>query len=103
MTSDRTPTMSARQISAGYVGQPVITDISFDLFPGELVCLLGPNGAGKTSTLLSLAGELPLMAGEVTLNGQVTTDKLHRRARQALSYVTEERSVFKGMSTRDNL
>lgn len=100
---ESTPAMSARKISAGYVGQPVITDISFDLFPGEMVCLLGPNGAGKTSTLLALAGELPLMAGEVTLNGEVTTAKLHRRARRGLSYVTEERSVFKGMTTRDNL
>lgn len=103
MTKDVMPAMSARQIAAGYVGQPVVSDISFDLFPGEMVCLLGPNGAGKTSTLLALAGELPLMAGEVTLNGEVTTAKLHRRARAGLSYVTEERSVFKGMTTRDNL
>lgn len=103
MSTSPTPAMSARNISAGYVGQPVISDISFDLFPGEMLCLLGPNGAGKTSTLLSLAGELPLMAGEVSLNGEVTTAKLHRRARMGLSYVTEERSVFKGMTTRDNL
>lgn len=103
MTKDVIPAMSARKMAAGYVGQPVISDISFDLFPGEMVCLLGPNGAGKTSTLLALAGELPLMAGEVTLQGEVTTAKLHRRARAGLSYVTEERSVFKGMTTRDNL
>jgi branched-chain amino acid transport system ATP-binding protein len=95
--------MSARNISAGYVGQPVINGLSFDIRAGEVTCLLGPNGAGKTSTMLALAGELPLMGGEILMHGEVTTAKLHIRARKGLSYVTEERSVFKGMTTRDNL
>jgi branched-chain amino acid transport system ATP-binding protein len=103
MTTTGEAVMSARNISAGYVGQPVIRDLSFDVRAGEVICLLGPNGAGKTSTLLSLAGELPLMAGEISMHGEVTTAKLHQRARRGLSYVTEERSVFKGMTTRDNL
>ena len=103
MTSTGEAVMSARNISAGYVGQAVIRDLSFDVRAGEVICLLGPNGAGKTSTLLSLAGELPLMGGEILMHGEVTTAKLHKRARNGLSYVTEERSVFKGMTTRDNL
>jgi branched-chain amino acid transport system ATP-binding protein len=94
--------VEARAISAGYVGQPAISDVSFSVAPGEVVCILGPNGAGKTTTLLSLAGELPLMSGQVLLHGTPTTEKLHRRARNGLSYVTEERSVFKAMTTRDN-
>jgi branched-chain amino acid transport system ATP-binding protein len=103
MTTTAEAVMSARNISAGYVGQPVIHDLTFDVRAGEVICLLGPNGAGKTSTLLTLAGELPLMSGEILMHGEVTTAKLHQRARKGLSYVTEERSVFKGMSTRDNL
>lgn len=95
--------VEARAVSAGYVGQPAITDVSFTVAPGEVVCILGPNGAGKTTTLLSLAGELPLMSGQVLLHGKPTTEKLHRRARNGMSYVTEERSVFKAMTTRDNL
>jgi branched-chain amino acid transport system ATP-binding protein len=100
--SSAAPAIEARNISAGYVGQPAIEGVSFTVAPGEVVCLLGPNGAGKTSTLLSLAGELPLMAGEVLMHGESTTEKLHRRARRGLSYVTEERSVFKTLTTRDN-
>jgi ABC-type branched-subunit amino acid transport system ATPase component len=96
------PVIEARAISAGYVGQAAITDVSLTVSPGEVVCLLGPNGAGKTSTLLSLAGELPLMSGQVLLHGEATTEKLHRRARNGLSYITEERSVFKAMTTREN-
>lgn len=97
------PAIEARAISAGYVGQAAIRDVSLAVAPGEVVCLLGPNGAGKTSTLLSLAGELPLMSGKVLIRGEVTTEKLHRRARKGLSYITEERSVFKALTTRDNL
>jgi branched-chain amino acid transport system ATP-binding protein len=103
MTSAAAALMSARNISAGYFGRPVIRDLSFDIRAGEVTCLLGPNGAGKTSTMLALAGELPLMSGEILMHGEATTAKLHQRARKGLSYVTEERSVFKGMTTRDNL
>jgi branched-chain amino acid transport system ATP-binding protein len=100
--SDTNAALSAREMSAGYVGQRVIHDLTFDVRPGEVVCLLGPNGAGKTSTLLALAGELPLMGGQVLLNGIATTSKLHVRARNGMSYVTEERSVFKALTAREN-
>lgn len=95
--------LDARGVSAGYGPQPVIHEISLAVRPGEVVALLGPNGAGKTTTLLTLAGELPLLAGEVLLNGRVTRAPLYRRARQGLTFVTEEKSVFMGLSTRDNL
>jgi branched-chain amino acid transport system ATP-binding protein len=97
------PVLEARGLSAGYGAQAVIHDLDLVVFPGEVVALLGPNGAGKTTTLLALAGELPLLAGEVRLDGSVTRAPLHRRARKGLSFVTEERSVFKGLSTLDNL
>jgi branched-chain amino acid transport system ATP-binding protein len=42
------------------------------------------------------------LSGEVLFNGQPTNARLHRRARNGMSYVTEERSVFKGLTTRDN-
>ena len=90
-------------LSAGYGPQPVIHDIEIEVRPGEVVTLLGPNGAGKTTTLLALSGELPALAGEVIINGVVSKDPLFKRARNGMTFVTEERSVFKGMSTRDNL
>ena len=97
-----TAVMETRQMSTGYAGQPVVHDLNLAVSPGEIVCLLGPNGAGKTTTMLALAGELPLIGGEVLFDGQATKAPLHKRARSGMSYVTEERSVFKGLSTRDN-
>ena len=98
-----TAVLEARGLSTGYAGQPVVHDLDLTVNAGEVVCLLGPNGAGKTTTMLALSGELPIIAGEVLFDGRRTTSPLHRRARAGLSYVTEERSVFKGMSLRDNL
>jgi branched-chain amino acid transport system ATP-binding protein len=98
-----TVVVAARGMSAGYAGQPVVHDLTFEVNAGEVVCLLGPNGAGKTTTMLAMSGELPVLGGEVEFDGRVTKSALHRRARAGMSYVTEERSVFKSMSTRDNL
>jgi branched-chain amino acid transport system ATP-binding protein len=98
-----TALIEARRMSAGYAGQAVVHDLDLAVQPGEVVCLLGPNGAGKTTTLLALSGELPLLKGEVLLNGKATRAPLHRRAREGMSYVTEERSVFKSLTMRDNL
>ena len=97
------PVLEARNVTAGYGGPPAIRDVSIRVDAGEIVALLGPNGAGKTTTLLSLVGELPLRNGEVHLFGERTVAPLHRRARAGLGFVREGRSVFKSMSTRDNL
>jgi branched-chain amino acid transport system ATP-binding protein len=97
------PVISVKEMSTGYAGQPVVHDLDFDVNPGEVLCLLGPNGAGKTTTMLALAGELPLLSGEVDFAGIKPKAPLYKRARSGMSYVTEERSVFKGMTLRDNL
>jgi branched-chain amino acid transport system ATP-binding protein len=97
------PVLAARALSAGYGPEPVVHDIDLEVFPGEVVALLGPNGAGKTTTLLALAGELQVHSGAVLIEGVPTESPLHVRARAGLAYVTEEKSVFMGLSARDNL
>jgi branched-chain amino acid transport system ATP-binding protein len=95
--------LGARGLSAGYAGHPIVHDLDLDVEAGEVVCVLGANGAGKTTTMLALSGELPPIKGEVLLDGQPTNEPLWRRARKGMAFVTEERSVLKGLSTRDNL
>ncbi len=102
-TAELGPAIEARGISAGYGSQPVIHDVDIVVRPGEVVALLGPNGAGKTTTLLGLSGELPLISGQVLLDGTPTKAPLYKRARRGLMFVTEEKSVFMGLTTRENL
>ena len=81
----------------------IVRDLELRVGAGEVVALIGPNGAGKTTTLLTLAGELPPISGEVVFRGAPTKAPLFRRARRGLGFVTEERSVFMQLSTADNL
>jgi branched-chain amino acid transport system ATP-binding protein len=98
-----TPAIEARNLSAGYGKEAVIRNINIVVNPGEVVALLGSNGAGKTTTMLTLSGELSPLEGEVLIGGRATKAPLHIRAKNGLSYVTEEKSVIMGLSTRDNL
>jgi branched-chain amino acid transport system ATP-binding protein len=95
--------IEARGVSAGYGKMPVIRDVDLHVDAGEVVALIGANGAGKTTTLLTLAGELTPMAGDVRFLGEPTKAPMHARCRNGLGYVTEERSVIMDMSVADNL
>jgi ABC-type branched-subunit amino acid transport system ATPase component len=95
--------LKADSLCAGYGSVRVVHDLDIEVHPGEVVALLGANGSGKTTTLLTLAGDLPALSGSVTFDGKPTKAPLHRRARSGLSFVTEERSVFMGLSTEENL
>src|SRR5690348_1759719 len=97
------PLLVAAGVSAGYGEAMVLNNVNIEVNAGEVVALVGANGAGKTTTLLTLAGELPLAQGTVRWKGEVTRDKLHRRAKKGLAYVTEERSVFMRLTCEENL
>ena len=90
-------------LSAGYGDLAAVRDLDLIVRAGEVVALLGPNGAGKSTTLLTLAGELPTLAGRVTYLGRNGNDPLHRRVRQGLGFVPEERSVFHSLTVAANL
>lgn len=95
--------IACRGLSAGYGAMAVVREIDLQVGPGEVVALIGANGAGKTTTLLTLAGELPPIAGDTLWKGEVTTAPMHIRCRRGLSYLTEERSVIMGLTAAENL
>jgi len=90
-------------LSAGYGELAAVRELDLTVHAGEVVALLGPNGAGKTTTLLTLAGELPPLAGGITYLGRAHNDPLHRRVRHGLGFVPEERSVFQSLTVSANL
>jgi branched-chain amino acid transport system ATP-binding protein len=95
--------LSTEGLAAGYDGHAVVHDLELEVGAGEVVALLGPNGAGKTTSLLTLAGALPPIGGRVKIDGAGTKAPLHRRARQGMALVTEERSVLMGLTVSENL
>jgi branched-chain amino acid transport system ATP-binding protein len=97
------PVLEARSLSVGYGAMPVVHDLNIVVGAGEVVALLGVNGAGKTTTVRALAGDLKPISGEVWLHDRQVTGPTHRRAKQGMRYISEERSVFMGLSVADNL
>jgi ABC-type branched-subunit amino acid transport system ATPase component/ABC-type branched-subunit amino acid transport system permease subunit len=99
----REPVMATRDLDAGYGDLAAVRNLNIEVAPGEVLALLGPNGAGKTTTLLTLAGVLAPLRGEVLWRGEPIHDPLYRRVARGIGLVTEERSVFFGLTTEANL
>jgi branched-chain amino acid transport system ATP-binding protein len=96
--------LDIRSLDAGYRGIRVVRDLSLRVGEGEIVALLGPNGAGKTTTLLTASGLLPPIAGEVDVLGQpVGTRSPQAIARSGCAHVPEGRSLFHGLTARENV
>ena len=87
-----------------YRGKVAVDDVSLEINLGEIVGLLGPNGAGKTTTFYMVVGLTPPDAGRVILGGEdITTLPMYLRAKQGLSYLPQEPSIFRRMTVEDNL
>ena len=98
------PALELRGVSAGYGRIEVVHDIDLVVPAGSVVALLGPNGAGKTTTLAAIAGTIPLMQGDVLLDGQpIQQLSAYERNRRGVVLVPEGRSVFPSLSVEDNL
>lgn len=78
-----------------------LTDISFQVSTGELVCVVGPSGCGKSTLLRAVAGLLTPSHGEITLHGQV----VHGTVPDDLAVVFQDynRSLFPWFTASQNV
>ena len=95
--------LSARGLCAGYGKMSVVRNVDLTVNDGEIVALLGPNGAGKSTTLLTLAGHLPSLGGDIDFAGHRLSAAPYKRAREGLMFVPEQRAIFPSLSTAANL
>ena len=96
--------LQAVEISKAYRGRKVVDDVELEIGQGEVVGLLGPNGAGKTTTFSILVGLARPDSGRVLLNGDEITDlPMYLRARSGISYLPQEPSVFRQLTSEENL
>ncbi len=96
--------LQAVELSKTYRGRRVVDDVELEIGQGEVVGLLGPNGAGKTTTFYILVGLARPDSGRVLLNGDEITDlPMYLRARSGISYLPQEPSVFRQLTSEENL
>ncbi|MGW6157879.1 ABC transporter ATP-binding protein [Streptomyces sp. NPDC055144] len=99
-----TDVLSVRQLHAGHGGLTVVRDVDLTVRSGEVVALLGPNGAGKTTILKTIAGLLPAIQGKILVMGErPSVRRPHLTARRGLAYVPDDRCLFAGLTTLQNL
>jgi lipopolysaccharide export system ATP-binding protein len=96
--------LQAVELSKSYRGRRVVDDVELEIGQGEVVGLLGPNGAGKTTTFYIIVGLARPDSGRVLLNGEEITDlPMYLRARSGISYLPQEPSVFRQLTSEENL
>jgi lipopolysaccharide export system ATP-binding protein len=98
------PTLETREISKAYRGRKVVDGVSIGVNQGEIVGILGPNGAGKTTSFYMIVGLIDPDSGAVLLDGKdITGLPMYQRARQGISYLPQEPSVFRKLTVEENL
>jgi lipopolysaccharide export system ATP-binding protein len=97
-------TLRSDGLSKRYRKRFVVNDVSVEVRQGEVVGLLGPNGAGKTTTFYMIVGMIRPTQGKVFLDGsEITRQPMYKRARMGIGYLSQEASVFRKMTVRENL
>ena len=87
-----------------YKKRTVVHDVSIMVKEGEVVGLLGPNGAGKTTTFYMIVGMITPTSGQVFLDKkEISSAPMFKRARMGIGYLSQEASVFRKLSVRDNI
>lgn len=96
--------VKAEDLVCGYGRLTVVRGLNLELREGEVVCLLGANGAGKSTSLLTMAGALPSIAGTLEVMGKpVVGSKAFEVARRGVSVVPEGRGLFYRLTVAENL
>lgn len=93
--------LQTKQLSVRRGELPVLTDISVQLLPGQVLGVLGPNGAGKSTLLNALAGELPASQGEVLLAGRPLSSWSGVERAQRLAVLPQSSSLAFAFRVRD--
>lgn len=97
------PIIEYKNVSFGYKDSlPILKDLSFTLFPGEIVALVGPSGEGKTTLIRLLLSLIKPKEGTLKLVSNNETQEVSPDTRHQISYVPQGNTLFSG-TIADNL
>ena len=98
------PILQAKGITKTFPGVLALSNVDFDLYPGEVHVLLGENGAGKSTLMKVLAGAYPSDSGTIVLNGQEIRLVNPRQAQKlGIGIIYQEFNLVPYMSVAQNI
>jgi branched-chain amino acid transport system ATP-binding protein len=96
--------LKVENVSVRYGALEAVSDASFAVEAGKVVCLVGANGAGKSTTLKCVMGLLPAVSGKIFFEGRdITRASSTERVEMGVALSPEGRRLFPRMTVLDNL
>lgn len=82
--------LELRNVFCGYKkGKSVLENVNFSVNTGEICVLLGPNGVGKTTLFKTILKLLPILSGEICIDGQDISKWSYSRLAESMAYVSQ--------------
>jgi len=99
------PAVACRAVRLGYERNVVVPDLDLSVAPGELVALLGPSGSGKTTLLSAIAGFVPVLGGEIQIDGRVVSSARRHVApeNRSVGFVFQSHALWPHLSALDTV
>ena len=100
--SDR-PLLTVSGVGVRYGGVIANEDVSFEVFPGEILGLIGPNGAGKTTLIDAITGYARATGSVELLGAKLDARKPFQRSRDGLGRTFQGIELYDDLSVRENV
>jgi len=70
------PQISCQNLTLGYEGTAVLSDLSFTVSAGDYLCIVGENGSGKSTLMKAILGLKSLQAGDIIKGDGLETNEI---------------------------
>jgi branched-chain amino acid transport system ATP-binding protein len=98
------PILRCEGIGLSFGSVHALSDMTFDVAPGELVSIIGPNGAGKTSVINTITGFYQPTRGRIRFKGKdITGLPPHKVSRAGIARTFQNTELFAGLTVLENL
>ena len=98
------PLLELKGITKRFPGVQALTDVSLEVYPGEIVALIGENGAGKSTLLKTLGGVHQPEEGTIVIDGKVVTiNSVNDAAAFGIGFIHQELNVLDNVDVAGNI
>jgi branched-chain amino acid transport system ATP-binding protein len=98
------PILTCDGVGLSFGSVRALSEMTFDVAPGEILSIIGPNGAGKTSVINTITGFYRPNKGRIHFKGRdITGFPPHRVARSGIARTFQNTELFAGLTVLENL